>query len=159
MPADTTKWSDLDQQVYQAVLLRETFGHSWRQAAQEVGCDSPQKLRSAAITRGYSPEKVESHREKFALIWAEIGEEAALQQREKLLSGEELKASELNFIAGTATDKVAVAEKWNRDEGTGSEAFLKQLAASLKKLGPEASVTVKLETGPETIDVTPEHED
>ena len=79
----------------------------------------------------------------------------------------EFKSSELNFIAGTAVDKVAKKERWDRSGDDGGKGWLEQFVGMVSKLQADTSLKLSLEVVspsgaraegtpmPEVIDVTP----
>lgn len=128
-------------------------GRSLAKAAKQAGCP-PTTLRDRIKAAGftdYDRSKLPALAEAQA---AHLAEEASRLLMERMgENGEDLTAMELNVIWGTATDKITRLATTTRSEADGAR--IASVIAQISQSLAGSTVSLRIEPGPETVDVTP----
>ena len=136
-PSKSDVLSEVDHRCLKAAELMEA-GKSLRGAAKAVGMDPSNLQKAMRVRETYAPAlqapQKEARRKQLGEMWGKIAEKAGGHLNDKLDDPESLTAKELAVIGGIATDKVSVAEGWQRQEQGGSS-FLAALTANLAQSG------------------------
>lgn len=113
---------------------------------QFEGLEAPRRRDRTKITTHQATEKygaknsdhlVKQEKTKAALANREI-------IRRLMKDPAEFKVSELNFIAGTAVDKVAKKERWERAGGDGGQGWMEQFVQTFARIQEGGSVSLQL---------------
>jgi hypothetical protein len=107
----------------------------------------PAKVREPRLSTGQAVEKY-GKRDSSGII-AQEKTKAHLANRElirRLMKDPaQFKNGELNFIAGTAVDKVAKKERWDRSGDDGGKSWSEQFVNAVARLQGEGGVKLSLE--------------
>jgi hypothetical protein len=138
-----------DETITRALQLRAQ-GLSWRKVAAEVGVNDGNlytvlQRRGIGDTLQHNESEAASQRKaELRDRWHAIATEATDQLREALGAGE-ISAGQLPIVAGIATDKVALADRW-RDPQPREHDWLTGVATKLAEYGGgSATLTIEVE--------------
>jgi hypothetical protein len=146
LPENAEAWARIEESRLSArmkrALNRIAAGESYRDAAEAEGyathSDVYRYARQFGLSTVTSARLVEAHRKNALLAADELG-------RRLEDTPESFKAAELNFITGTATDKVSRYEGWDsrRPESPSYASALERFAETLAKTGARLEITVE----------------